>query len=284
MVKKYFQILGVISLICFSFFYTEKTVNVVKDTDSLMIEIKEKAANYEQSAVDALIENDTIIPGLYGKTVNISSSYDNMKRLGYFHDSMLIYHHKKPNITLKGNYHYYVIGGNPNKKMVSLMFMVDSNSKVESVLKVLDQYKIKATFFVDGTWFEEHNDMVVSLIEQGHTIGNLSYHGDYRNSGFVWMNTIIQKVGKQTDNYCYNETSNVEQLDICSLQKSYTIRPNIILKNYPMVELKQQLVPGSFISLPITDSVIGQLEVMIQFIQSKGLNITNLSEHLKEMS
>ena len=280
--KKYFQILGVISLICFSFFYTEKTANVVKDMDALMIEIKDKASSYEQSAVDAKISGNTIIPGLYGRYVDTSASYDKMKRLGYFNSSLLVYNHKKPGITLNQNYHYYIIQGNPSKKMVSFLFMVDENSKVEEVLKILDQYNLKATFFVEGNWFEKHNDMVVSLIEQGHIVGNLSYGMDYHKSGFVWMNTIIQKVGKQQSNYCYNTVEDLEQLDICSLQKSYTIRPNIILKDYPMAELKKQLVAGSLISLPIRDSVIQQLGVMIEFIQSKGLYIVNVAEHFDE--
>ena len=282
--KKCFQILGVISLICFSFFYTEKATNVVKDMDSLMIEIKQKASNYEQVAMNAKIDGNTIIPGVYGRTVDISLSYDKMKRLGYFNDSLLVYSHKKPDVTLKQNYHYYIIKGNASKKMVSLLFMVDENSKVEEVLSILNRYQLKATFFVDGSWFEKHNDMVISLIEEGHTIGNLSYNMDYHHSGFVWMNTIIEKVGKQKDNYCYNVTEDLEQLDICSLHKSYTIRPNIILKDYPMVELKKNLVAGSLVSIPIRDTTIQQLEAMIQFIQSKGLMIQSISEHLNEKS
>ena len=40
--KKFFQLLGLTSLICFSFFYTEKVGYVVREMDSLMEEIKEK--------------------------------------------------------------------------------------------------------------------------------------------------------------------------------------------------------------------------------------------------
>ena len=40
--KKLFEILGIIALMSFSFFYTEKTLSVVKENDEIMIEIKEK--------------------------------------------------------------------------------------------------------------------------------------------------------------------------------------------------------------------------------------------------
>ena len=38
--KKLFQIIGIISFMGISFFYTEKTVSVIKEYDNLMIEIK----------------------------------------------------------------------------------------------------------------------------------------------------------------------------------------------------------------------------------------------------
>ena len=35
--KRFFEILGFLSLVCFSFFYTEKTIDVVKEVDDIMI-------------------------------------------------------------------------------------------------------------------------------------------------------------------------------------------------------------------------------------------------------
>lgn len=43
--KKLFEAVGFITLICLSFVYTEKTVNVVKEYDDIMITIKEKMRN-----------------------------------------------------------------------------------------------------------------------------------------------------------------------------------------------------------------------------------------------
>ena len=40
--KKVFQMIGLISLTCFSFFVTEQTAIVVSDMDEIMIEIKAK--------------------------------------------------------------------------------------------------------------------------------------------------------------------------------------------------------------------------------------------------
>ena len=38
--KKYFEYIGLITLVCFSFFITEQTVTVVKEVDDIMVQIK----------------------------------------------------------------------------------------------------------------------------------------------------------------------------------------------------------------------------------------------------
>ena len=96
---KIIKYLGLFLLICFTFFYTEKVVNVINNNDELMIDIKDRAINYEIEAIDAVIDNDTIIPGKYGKVVNIDKSYYNMKSSKVFNDKLLFYDIVKPNIS-----------------------------------------------------------------------------------------------------------------------------------------------------------------------------------------
>ena len=67
--KKIFQFIGLISLICFSFFITEKTSVVVSDLDEIMIEIKANYKKYKTDSKNAIIENNTIIPGIREKEV-----------------------------------------------------------------------------------------------------------------------------------------------------------------------------------------------------------------------
>ena len=56
--KKVFQMIGLISLTCFSFFVTEQTAMVVNDMDEIMIEIKAKKDEYKTQAIDAIIEEN----------------------------------------------------------------------------------------------------------------------------------------------------------------------------------------------------------------------------------
>ncbi len=280
--KKLFEGIGIVALVCISFVYTEQTVNVVKEYDEIMISIKKENDNYKVEAKDAIIQEDTIIPGINGKEVNINDSYSKMKRYGKYNSNLLSYQEVSPNISLKNQFDKYIISGNVEKNMISFIFLVEENDTIDSILHTLNSKKIKGNFFVDGKWLEKNNNELVNLIKQGHTVGNLSYNRDYSHSSFAWLDTFIKKVGKQEIGYCYNEVADVTSLQLCSLSKNYTIRPNIIVKNYPLKETKEQVTPGSIISFPINSIVEKELSTIITYIQSKGYVIETLQNHLNE--
>ena len=114
--KKFFQTVGIISLLCFSFIYTEKTATVVKEFDDIMIQIKEKNEIYRKKAIDAVIVDNTIIPGISGSEIDIDKSYSKMKRYGKYNDKLLEYKSILPNISLTQNMNKYIVNGNKEKK------------------------------------------------------------------------------------------------------------------------------------------------------------------------
>lgn len=279
--KKFFSYLGMLSLICFSFIISEKTALVVKDVDEIMTEIKEKEKKYKEESTNAIISDDTIIPGLYGKTINIAKSYEKMKKIGIFNENYIIYDEIKPEISIAKQYDKYIISGNNKKNMISLIFIVRDNDNIDQIIKVLTSNDVKATFFIDGYWLEKNNELTISLIRNGHTIGNLSYNLNYEDTGFIWMNNILKKIGKQKQNYCY-ATNKIENLNACALQKNYTIKPNIEVKENPLTEIKQQINAGSLITLSVNEKTNNELELVINYIKSKGYKLENINKHLSE--
>lgn len=275
--KKILSFIGMISLITSSFIICEKTAIVVKETDNLMIEIKEKKKNYEKDPINAQINNNEIIPGLNGRKVNVEKSYDNMKKIGSFNENYIIYDDVKPEISYKKNYDKYIVKGNDKKNMISLIFIVKENNNIDNILNILENNNIKTTFFIDETGFKNNNELVLSLINKGHTIGCLS--NDYNNSKYI--NNILKKLGKQHQNYCY-KTENIDDLKTCSLQKNYTIKPNIVIKNNPLTEIKKNISSGSLIELEINDKTNNELDLIIKYIKSKGYKLENLQNHINE--
>jgi len=280
-VKKFFQTIGIISLACFSFIFTEKTAITLRDNDELMKVIKEHSDTYKVESENAKVENDTIVPGLNGKSINNNKSYDNMKRLGQFNENLLIYDLVLPEISIKDNYNKYIIRGNPRKNMVSLIFKVESNSDIDSLLNTIDS-NIPLNIFIDGNWLEKNETSLKKIADLNYIIGNLSYNGDYYNSGYVWINTIIKKYSSQENSYCYMEEKNASYLNICSLQKSYSIFPSLIIENNPLIEIKNNLKSGEIISFKINNQTLKELPLIINYINSKGYKIVGLDELLSE--
>lgn len=278
--KKVFQIIGLISLTCFSFFVTEKTATVVNDMDDIMIQIKETKDNFKSDPIDALIKDNTIIPGINGRTVNINKSYKNMKNNGYYSENLIIYDYSKPKVSLTDNMDKYIIKGNTKKRMVSLIFTVSADDDITDILNIINNYNIKATFFVDSTWFTNNNDLVQDIVTKGHNIGALLT--DYRDSSFEWMDMVIKKINKQSTGFCYSVEDNQENIDTCKLKNDFTIKPTIISENTPLVDIKNKLESGSLLSLRVNSQVRKQLSTIIIYIKSKGYKLTNLEEHVLE--
>ena len=278
--KKIFEIIGLMSLVCLSFIITEKTTTVVKNIDDIMIKIKHENNNYKTESVNAIINEDSIIPGIYGKEVDIDKSYKNMKKYGYYNDELFVYKDVKPNISLLDNIDKYIISGNLLVRKVSLIFIVKDGDNINNILNILDKNQVKATFFVNETWFSKNNDLVIELINDGHNIGNLSDNLDYKDSSFGWMDMIIKNLGHQHDGYCYY-TENKENLDACVLLKNYTIKP-IEIKNNPFLEVKDNLTSGSIFAFYLDNRLENELNVIINHIKSKGYDMVNIENLIKE--
>ena len=277
--KRLFEMIGLLSLACFSFFVTEKTTLVFENVDNIMIQIKENSYNYNIDSMDAIVDGDTIIPGIYGKVVDIKKSYKKMKKYGYYNENMYVYNNVKPIISLVDNMDKYIINGNKSKRNVSLIFTVFDND-IDNILNILDKNSVKGTFFIDDEWFNNNNDLVLSLINNGHNIGNLSHNLDYSDSSFGWIDTIIKSLSSQKQGYCYY-TGNSDNIEYCKNYKNYTIKP-IEISNNPLYEVKNVLSNGVMLSFSFNGKVIKELDSIISYIKSKGYSIVNLEELLSE--
>ena len=264
--KRFFEIIGFISLVCFSFFYTEKIATVIKNNDDVLKQIENVKIQSKTNPIDAKIEGNTIIPGMSGKIIDVDKSYNKMKKYGEFNDNLLVYKSIKPTISITDNKDKYIIKGN-NRRMVSLVFVIKDGS-ISEILNILNEKNIKATFMVSNYWFENNNQLILDLVNQGHNVGSLSTNFEQLS----WQKSIVQKIAKQKDFYCYGN----ENLDNCFKLNAYTIEPT--LKTNSLIEIKNEINNGYIISLDGLDN----LNLIIDYIVSKGFDIVNMESLLKE--
>lgn len=279
--KRIITLIIFLFVISLSFFLTDTIYNLVIEKDNLMKKIKEVSINKEQEAVDGVIIDNKIIPGISGLKVNINKSYKAMKPYEVYSDSLIVFDEIKPNNLLKNNFDKYIISGNKNKKMISLIFIVNENISINKYIDILDKYAIKGNFFVDGYWFEKNKEMISEIINKGHIIGNLSFNNNYEDGAFIWMDTIIKKNG-QKSSFCYLENENIKYLNMCAMNRSYTIQPSLVLKNNYLSIIKRNLENGLIISLYEGNNLYSSLPSIIEYIKSKGYSIETLDVLLNE--
>ena len=129
--KNIIEKVAIIGLICFSFFYTDKVINIINKKDPLMTQIINKKNNYDVIPVSAILTKDTIIPGVNGREVDINKSYKNMKLGGIFREEALIFKDLYPTSSLKDNKDKYIISGNKIKKNIVLITILN-NKKIKN--------------------------------------------------------------------------------------------------------------------------------------------------------
>ena len=275
--KRIFEIIGFISLVCFSFFYTNEISNVIKENDDLLIQIKDNEDLYNVKAIDAVILDDTIIPGVSGRKVSIDKSYNNMKKYNTFNDNLLVYDKVKPNISVNKVYDKYIISGNKSITNITLTFVLYSDSNIDNIINILNKNDIKATFFVDMDYFDSNNEIISYLIKNNHTIGFLNSSKGNIN----YMSAVVSKINNQKYLFCFNDLKNSEFLKICSLNNNYSISSNVIDKDY-YINVKKNLTNGSILTFKVNSKLDDELELIINYIKQKGFKIINMPELINE--
>lgn len=120
-----YKIIITVILFIFSVFYIKHSIYILKENDKLMKTIKEKQKEYNISPVNNIITKSTIIPGINGKKVNLDKSYNNMKGLNEFKESLLIFDIIKPSVS--NIYNKVIISGNQTINEISILTKLNNN-------------------------------------------------------------------------------------------------------------------------------------------------------------
>jgi hypothetical protein len=261
--------------------YTDKVMEVISEKDSLMVEIESKQNNYKIDVIKATIDNDTIIPGINGREIDVKESYKNMRELGVFREDLLIYYTTYPKTLLSNNYDKYIVGGNTAKQKVSLIFSIDYNDSpdIDSLKNILNKYNLKVNVFADINYLNSNID---KLINSNIEIYNYGEKANYTYENIVLAKNLIKSKTNKIPSFCLTSIKREDTMNICSSNKMWTIIPSIRGENTPYVNIKNSLKSGSLISLDINNITIKELPSIIDFIKGKGLSIVYLSELLTE--
>ena len=280
MIKKLLQMISVIALVLFSFYYTDKTINLIRQTDPLMKQIKEESKEKEIEAIDAKTDGNKIKSGKNGQTVDIDKTYQKMKQYGAYNEMLTVFKETTPTVSIEDTYDKFVIGGNEENREVALLFSIENQSNPEEIIRFINQENVPATFFLDGLWLENNLRTVKSI--KNHELEILNYNHRYEE---IYFQSAIQYLKNITGNdaqYCYADYDNKEVIELCSKLKLHTVTPTIKITNNPFQEIKDKLQNGAIISLPINNIVETELPTIINYIKSRGYQLVTLQTLLSE--
>lgn len=270
---KNIKFLGLITLICFTFIYTEKIIDVSIQQDEIMIKLKEIENNHKINPINAKINEDTIIPGKKGKYLDLETSYKQMKKIGYYEESQLSYNDLYPEISIYNNYNKYIIKGNPYQKNISLIYIINNNKTIDNILSIIKNKNTNISFFIDSTFLNNNIDIISKL--NNYEIYNYGNNGTYTKDNIIITNNIINNKSNNKPTICLFLEKNQSSLNNCSDNKMLSIIPSI-KGNYN--DIKNNLQNGSIILINNTK----ELSNIIDYIKNKGYSILPLSNIVTE--
>lgn len=256
--KKYGKYILFSILVLLSFYTTNKTANLVRNQDPILKEIRNISLEKKEDFVNAVIEDDYIIPGMYGSIIDELKSLAKMKEQDVFNNLYLVSQPIKPNISLSDNLDKIIIKGNSKKQQVS--FVIDENSS-KKIKDYLVKNNIKASLLITKDNFSKD-----SYFEQ--------INNDFKN--YKELDKTLKK-NKINTNICVLDNNN-SNLKFCKSKRKYLVKPGMFLDNANIIEIKTKLDSGSIIY--IKDATY--LDCLVEYIKSKDLKIVPLSQLISE--
>ena len=236
----------------------------------------------------------------FGLKVDISASYQKMKKAGKFDKKELVFKEIQPSLHLKDLPPSPIYRGHPDKPMVSFIINVAwGNEYLSDMLKTLKRHHISATFFLEGNWVKKNPDLAKMIVDAGHEVGNHSYtHPDMKRlsaerarAEMMKTNEVIEATtGKKCVWFAPPSGSyRDETVKIADELKMETVMWTVDTVDWqkptPDVLINRVLSKvgnGSLILMHPTESTAKSLDRLITLIEKKNLTIGTVTELMDE--
>ena len=213
--------------------------------------------DYNIEPVNAIIKENTIIPGINGKEINKHKSLIKMEEFGTFNDIYLVYDVIKPNISLEDNKDKIIIKGNSQKRNISL---------------ILEENETNENYLIENNI----NYNLISNLNTNLTIKREYLNGENNEKKFSDLNTLLNK-NNLNKKICIIDYSNYNS---CLKNKYYIVSPSLILNNN-YLEIINKIDSGDILLIRKQAS-LESLKLVLNEIKRQDLSIIYLSKLIEE--
>ena len=236
------------------------------------------------------------IPGLDGRMLDkqktIKASQKKWRNSG---ELIEIYRSLKPISSLATLPPAPIYRANPDKKMVSFMINVAwGNEHIPKILHTLRKERVKATFFLDGSWLSKNSELALQILHEGHELSNHGYSHknmsklsrEQATSEILRTEQLLKKLGVK--NHLFAPPSgdfDDETVEIARKHGLFTVLWTIDTVDWRRPPAKQliqkvraELTPGALILMHPTTSTRDALPELIKTVRGEGLELNTVSK------
>lgn len=199
-----------------------------------------------------------------------------------------------PTTAVSGVYY----NGDTTKNDVTLMINVYWGTEyLDDMLEILDNYNVKTTFFIGGTWAVLNEDYLTKIYESGHELANHGYHhkdhdkldeAGNLNEISTTHKIVKELTGVEMDLFAPPSGAYDSLTVTCAEQLGYhTImwtRDTIDWRDHDSNLIYSRAVKnakgGDLILMHPTEATVEALPRIIEFFQANNFNLTTVSENI----
>lgn len=267
-----FKHIGLICLMCFSFYLTDKTALVVKNNDDIMIKINEEYKKYEKEAKDAKIIENTIVPGICSIKVNKEKTYYEMSKIGKYNPNLYVLDFERPKISISTNKDKYII--NDNNQFKKIYFFISLSH--DNYKEIISNNYMNYNFYTTYDFIMNNKEAIEKILSNNNSvlITNTSF------DNLKKVNNEYKKISNKNIS-CYFESENNKFLNNCNLINSNSILVSNIFNNNYLLKLKENLKNGLFIS--VSYNTFKKEKIVVEkYIKSKGYKLSLIDSNIEE--
>ncbi len=253
--KTYLKYLLVIFFTVFSFYYTDKVIELSQYNNTILASIEKYAEDNDYKCMEGYIKEEGIVLGLSGLIVNKNKSYSNMKGIG-FKEDLIEYKSDECILNKKDNLDKYIISGNKHKNNISLVIDTDTFNYYNQMMKIAKSENIELNTLVN--------------------LNNINNIEDKTNILYKTNSNDIKEFKKNISNFYCVKTNDFDILKYCKKEKLNSINIINYIESDLLINTKKILENGSIIFIKENNKNLNELLTTIKYIKSRGYNIVNI--------
>lgn len=264
--KQYLKNIIVIFFVLFSFYYTDKVIEISKYNDTILVSINEYASSKDYECREGSINEYGIVLGFSGLKVDKNKSYSNMKGIG-FKEELIEYKENKCILNKEDNVDKYIIKGNDYNKNISLVINITNTKYYKNMINVSNNKDVELNLLFN------YNDL-------SNEIDNITNHSNilFKGKTNEELNNFIKILHNEI--YCV-KIDDFDIKKICSRKKLNSINKVLEIQDNLLNNVKNSIKNGTIFFISENNKNLKELSTTINYIQSRGYKIVTINELLK---